>query len=78
MLIYVTDHAILRYLERHHDIPVDHVRQKIKGLVARAAKMKAASVQTDGVIFTLNYNDDSVYVTTALPGGADRRKPASG
>ncbi len=49
----VTDHAVLRYLERAHGLDVEHFRAHIRELVTRGAAAGATGVIADGVKFVL-------------------------
>lgn len=40
----VSDHAILRFLEREHDIDVEAIRKHISGLAQNGAQLSAVSV----------------------------------
>jgi len=49
----VTDHAVLRYLERVEGVDVEGIRRMIGRRVDRAVAMGACGVQADGVTFRL-------------------------
>ncbi|MAA97802.1 MAG: hypothetical protein CMN87_15515 [Stappia sp.] len=49
----VTDHAVLRYLERAHGLDVDAVRAHIAGRAMTAAELGALAVKIEGVRFVL-------------------------
>jgi hypothetical protein len=49
----VTDHAVLRYLERHEGIDVEAVRRRIARQVRRAAEMQAMGVLAGGMTYRL-------------------------
>lgn len=49
----VTDHAVLRYLERGHGIDIGHFRQHIAELCANGARYGAFAVATENVKFVL-------------------------
>lgn len=49
----VTDHAVLRYLERVHGLDVDYFRGVIADQVADGVRYGASAVQVDGVKFVL-------------------------
>jgi len=49
----VSDHAVLRYLERSLEIPVDKVREKLLSLTRSAIEAGAASVKVDGLRFVI-------------------------
>ena len=43
-MIRVSDHAILRYLERAHGLDVEAVRDHIAGRMVNGARLRAAGV----------------------------------
>ncbi|AOT25358.1 MULTISPECIES: hypothetical protein [Brucella] len=47
--VRVTDHAVLRYLEREHGLDVDAVRNHIAGLAATGVQLEAISVKVERV-----------------------------
>ena len=47
--VRVTDHAVLRYLEREHGLDVDVVRKHIAGLAATGVQLEAISVKVESV-----------------------------
>lgn len=47
--VRVTDHAVLRYLERKHGLDVDAVRNHIAGLAATGVQLEAISVKVEKV-----------------------------
>jgi hypothetical protein len=49
----VTDHAVLRYLERRHGLDVDFFRDHIASLCANGVRYGAFSVVTEEVKFVL-------------------------
>lgn len=49
----VTDHAVLRYLERVHGLDVDFFRGVIAAQVAEGVRYGATAVHVDGVKFVL-------------------------
>lgn len=60
--VQVTDHAIVRYLERHGGFDIPALRQQIGQRVTAAAKVKAGAVTIDGAVFVLAYPADSTPV----------------
>lgn len=52
----VTDHAVLRYLERRHGMDVDAIRQHLAGLAINAARLGAVAVQSERVRLFLRDN----------------------
>ncbi len=47
--VRITDHAILRYLERAHGLDVDAVRRHMVGLAATAGELGAIAVTVENV-----------------------------
>lgn len=64
--IYVTDHAVLRYLERAHGLDIDAVRRHLAGRVLNGAHLGAIGVTVENVKLVLRENAGDVYVVTAL------------
>lgn len=64
----VSDHAVLRWLEREKGIDIDMIRDHIAGLAANAASLDAAFVKIGKVRLALAEDvNGGVIVTTALP-----------
>jgi hypothetical protein len=51
---HVTDHAVLRYLERVKGIDIEAVRLEVGHVVDRAVEMGAGAAIVDGVRYVLN------------------------
>ena len=49
----VTDHAVLRYIERAHGVDVEALRAHIAGLVRRGVQEGGSAVVVEGVKFVL-------------------------
>lgn len=64
--LHVTDHAILRYLERAHGLDVEAVRRHIAERCATGAELRAASVIVERVKFVLADRGSKTVVVTAL------------
>lgn len=60
----VTDHAILRYLERVMGVDVEWVRRTIAANTAAAVAMGATSVSKDGVTYSIR---EGGKISTVLP-----------
>lgn len=60
----VTDHAVLRWLERVEGVDVDSIKRRIARAVRRGVDHGAAGVILDGVTFYLQYACDEAVVTT--------------
>lgn len=70
--IHITDHAVLRYLQRRHGVDTEAVRRHLAGLVVNAAELGAVAVQVEGVRIYLRYLEGDVSpvpasVTTVAP-----------
>ena len=63
-VITVSDHAVLRYLERVHGLDVAHFRSHIAALVTRGVEHGAVGVITEDVKFVLS---GAVVVTVLEP-----------
>jgi hypothetical protein len=69
--IRVTDHAVLRYLERALGLDVEGMRVKIAALCQDACDAGALSIKTHGAVFVF----EGRAVVTVLPeGGRPKRK----
>lgn len=64
--IQVSDHAVLRYLERHHGIDVEQVRELIGQCCERGAKVGAPVVRVGKARFVLRGH----VVVTCYPEGS--------
>ena len=68
----VSDHAVLRYMERAMGLNVEIVREHIASLCGPAAAAGAVCVRTEGVRFEINAVNN--VVTTVAP---DRLNPGN-
>lgn len=66
MPIHVTDHAVLRYLERAHGLDVDAVRRHLAGRVVTGARLGAVGVTIENVKLVLHHRDGETNVVTVL------------
>lgn len=66
----VTDHALIRYLERAMGLNVEIVRQHIQGICEGPAAVGAVSVRAEGVRFEIRNN-------TVLTVAPDRSNPSN-
>lgn len=64
--VHVTDHAVLRYLERAHGLDVDAVRRHIAGRCATGAELGAIGVVVEHVKFVLAAEAGKATVVTVL------------
>lgn len=60
----VSDHAVLRYIERKHGVDVDGLRAIISEIVQSAVRAGASKVSHDGMTFVLRNG----VVCTVIPG----------
>lgn len=77
-MTHVTDHAVLRYLERVKGIDIDAVRNELGQVVDTAVRMGAGAAVVDGIKYVLN--ERTIVTCTAvkeapLRGRAMRRRP---
>ncbi len=63
-MIEVTDHAVVRWLERVRGIDISSVRREIAGLCGPAAMVGAATVKVSGVKFHIVGNRVCTVVRT--------------
>lgn len=79
--VRVSDHAVLRYLERVLEIDVDLVRNHIAGLADDAARCGAYSVRHDGLELRIRNGCVMTVVQTGSPdthsGGTRHRNGGS-
>ncbi|MBW8320630.1 MAG: hypothetical protein K0M49_02415 [Arenimonas sp.] len=73
-IVEVTDHAVLRYLERAHGLDVEFFRLHIRELVLRGAEVGASGVIVENVKFVLQNGS----VVTCLDKGMKSRDLRSG
>lgn len=62
--IEVTDHAVLRWLERVEGVDCNAIRRRIAIAALVAEKHGARAVRKDGVTFILAYDEEGTAVTT--------------
>ncbi|MCJ8142948.1 hypothetical protein MKI84_08465 [Ancylobacter sp. A5.8] len=70
---HVTDHAVIRYLERSRGFDIEAVRREIGRKVARGVEAGACGVVVDGVRFILR---DALVVTVMDSGSPRGHSPA--
>lgn len=69
---YITDHAMLRYLERVVGIDVAAHRREVEQRVATAVDLGACALVREG----FRYRIDDIRVTTVVPVAADPKFPS--
>lgn len=75
--LQVSDHAVLRYLERRHGLDIEAVRRHLAGLAVNAAELGAVAVRADSVRLFLREDDigrGRVLVTVATVRTPDMRR----
>jgi dihydrodipicolinate synthase/N-acetylneuraminate lyase len=50
----VTDHALIRWLERAHNMPMETFRDHLRGIVEEAAKAGARTLTRDGMVYVIS------------------------
>lgn len=65
--VRVSDHAVLRYLERVGGFDVERLRKEIGHRIDAAAMAGASGVVIDGWQFRIKEDDHGPVVTTVLP-----------
>lgn len=78
--VRVTDHAVLRYLERVGGIDVDRLRLEIAGKTEEADIAGACGVTINGYSYRIAHGLAGPVVTTVMPAGwsPERRIAESG
>ncbi|MCB1395930.1 MAG: hypothetical protein KDJ98_08150 [Rhodobacteraceae bacterium] len=71
---HVTDHAVLRYLERVAGVDIEAIRCRIGRAVDRAALPGATGVVIEGMSYRLQHADDRAIVVTVRPANAPDRR----
>lgn len=55
--LHVSDHAVLRYLQRRHGVDIEVVRRHLAGLAVNGAQLGAVAVQAENVRLFLRDTD---------------------
>lgn len=66
----ISDHAVVRYLERVMKVDVERVRREIGRRVDRGAELGASGVEIDGLVFKLQ---DGTVTTVLEASRPDKR-----
>ncbi|MBZ9706103.1 hypothetical protein LB543_05135 [Mesorhizobium sp. ESP7-2] len=77
MTVKITDHALVRWLERAHGIDMEDFRRKLAVLAAPYAALKVAHVEIGGVWFVFN-GEILVTVTPQKPPASQTRRHDGG
>lgn len=70
--VHVSDHAVLRWLEREHGLPVEAIRKALRDSAQGGAELAAAAIQIGRIKMVLvdegrlNDGSERVTVTTCL------------
>ena len=73
MKLHVSDHALLRYVERFCGVDVEAIRKMIEAAAYPAAKAGATAIKVNAMGFQLRRNGpDNVTVATVIERGMDR------
>lgn len=64
--VIVTDHALLRYLERALGIDVGAARAEVEAICRRGAERQAQSVIHSGLRYVLKHETENAVVVTTL------------
>ena len=70
--LFVTDHAILRYIERVLDFDLDQIRHRIRNICEEPAAAGAVAITYEG--FTYMFSPDRTKVVTVKPAQPKNRK----
>ena len=78
--IIVSDHALMRYLDRHHGLDVEKYRREVLDLVTAPIAVGASTFAIEGVCFAFkrNMGDGKVHVATTLTRRTHQHKNSLG
>ena len=62
--ISISDHAVLRWLERVEGVDVKAIRRRILGVAIKAYDFRAPRIKKDGVEFVIDYRADGTAMVT--------------
>lgn len=77
----VTDHVLLRYMERMLGVDVADFRKRLHAKLEPAAMAGATQIETSGMIFKFSHGPHDISVTTMWPADgppSKKRPPLSG
>lgn len=66
MKLHVTDHAVLRYLERHGGLDIEALRRSIAERLKPVALTGAERATVDGMVFVFRADPEGRAVVTVL------------
>lgn len=67
--VHITDHAVLRYLERAHGLDVEAVRLHLAGLAETGVRLGAIGVKIENIKLVLAHAPEIATVVTVLKAG---------
>lgn len=67
----VSDHAVVRYLERAGGFDIDALRAAIARRVEPAAYAGAGATVIDGLVYTIRHDQGGPVVTSVVPRSSD-------
>lgn len=70
--IMVSDHAVLRWLERVEGVDVARIRRRIRRAVINGVRLGAASIKLDGVEYRVVVQPDGAPVVTTTVSRQER------
>lgn len=73
--VRVTDHALVRFLERAGGFEIEKLRREIARKVQRSAPDGATGIKIDGVNFVIVSDGDERVVTTVMEAGWANHQP---
>jgi len=73
----ITDHVLLRYMERMLGVDVADFRRRLHDKLKPAAEAGAAQIEMGGMVFKFAYGPNDATVTTMWPIGhvAEKQRP---
>jgi hypothetical protein len=76
----VTDHVLLRYMERMLGVDVDAFRERLRVQLEPAAKAGVKSIETAGMVFKFSYGSHDCVVSTMwlADGLGGKKRPPDG
>ena len=76
----ISDHVLLRYMERMLGVDVAAFRKRLHDELAPAAQAGAAQIEINNMIFKFSHWPDEVTVTTMWPSGSPKpwKQPRKG
>lgn len=65
--VVISDHALLRYIERVHGVDIDRLRKIVSDLISDAATAGATSYSVDGFTYSISQRGSIAALKTVLP-----------